>query len=262
MRPTWTGAIGFGLVNIPVKLYSAVVSTSLDLDMLDKKDLANIKFKRVNEKTGKEVDWENIVKGFKIDDQYVVLEDEDFENAAAVKTKIIEITDFVNSGEIDKIYYEMPYYVAPESTGRRAYALLREALLKTDKVGVATFVMRNKEGLAVLEATEKVIMLHRLRFHEEIKDSDDLDIPEKSELKGQELKMATLLIEQLSSKFDITKFKDTYTSQLLNFIHEKAKGVHKPAPQMQVVHSKAKDLMEQLQASLQAKKSVLQKKQG
>ena len=131
MRPIWTGTIGFGLVNIPVKLFSAIQGSELDLDMLDKKDLSNIKFLRVNEKTGKEVPWANIVKGFMVNSKYVVLEDKDFEAASAVKTKVIEISDFVLQEEINSIYYETPYYIVPEKSGVRAYALLKEALLKS-----------------------------------------------------------------------------------------------------------------------------------
>src|SRR6185369_10368808 len=140
MRSIWTGAIGFGLVNIPVKMYSATESSSLDLDMLDKKDHSNIKFKRVNEKTGREVPWANIVKGYKLpNDDYVVLTDKDFEAASVKKTKTIEISDFVKESEIESLYYETPYYLEPDKSGARAYALLRQALLKTKKVGVASF---------------------------------------------------------------------------------------------------------------------------
>src|ERR1044071_3355667 len=128
MKAIWTGSIGFGLVNIPIKLYSAVESSTLDLDMLDKKDHANIRFKRVNENTGKEVAWENIVKGYKLDDRYVVLTDEDFQKASPEKSKIIEIKEFVVETEIDGIYYETPYYLEPEKNGAKAYLLLRDAL--------------------------------------------------------------------------------------------------------------------------------------
>src|SRR5688572_6045060 len=194
MRPIWTGAIGFGLVNIPVKLYSATESSTLDLDMLDKKDHSNIRFMRVNEKTGKEVAWANIVKGYKMpNDEYVVLTDKDFEAASAKKTKIIEITDFVKEEEIESVYYETPYYLEPDKSGARAYALLREALTKTGKIGIASFVLRSKEALAVLRANEKVIVLNRIRFAEEIRDPSDLSLPAKSEIKANELKMAVSL---------------------------------------------------------------------
>ncbi|MFL5753971.1 MAG: Ku protein [Bacteroidia bacterium] len=253
MRSLWTGAIGFGLVNIPVKLYSATQSSTLDLDMLDAKDHANIKFKRVNENSGKEVSWQNIVKGYKYNDEYIILDDKDFEQANAKKTRTIDITDFVDEKEIDTIYYETPYYIEPDKSGERAYALLREALLKTGKVGVATFVLRNKESLALLKASKDVIVLNRLRFYEEIRDTSELKLPAKSTVKPGELKMAISLIEQLTEKFDISVYKDTYTSELLKVIKAKAKGVKIKQPKLKVVHSKSKDLMDQLRASLQPK---------
>lgn len=252
MRPIWTGAIGFGLVNIPVKLFSATQGSELDLDMLDKKDLSNIRFLRVNEKTGKEVPWGNIVKGFMLNNKYVVLDDKDFESANAVKTKVIEISDFVNDSEINSIYYETPYYLVPEKSGVRAYALLKEALLKTGKAGVSTFVLRNKEHLAILRATKDVMILNQLRFQEEIRDPKELAIA-ASAVKPGELKMAISLIGQLSAKFDISSYKDNYTQQLLKLIKAKAKGSKPAATHMKVVHSKAKDLMSQLKASLSAK---------
>ncbi|MES2775483.1 MAG: Ku protein [Bacteroidota bacterium] len=253
MRPIWTGAIGFGLVNIPVKLFSATQGSELELDMLDKKDHANIKYKRVNEKTGKEVPWANIVKGYMLNSKYIVLDEKDFEAANAVKTKVIEITDFVKQEEINSIYYETPYYLAPEKSGGRAYALLQKALLKTGKVGIATFVMRNKEHLAILKATEDVLILNQLRFSEEIRDTSELSLPATATVKPTELKMAVSLIDQLSTGFDISSYKDTYTAQLLKLIKAKAKGGKATAPHMKVVHSKAKDLMAQLKESLSTK---------
>lgn len=254
MRPLWTGAIGFGLVNIPVKLFSATESSNLDLDMLDKKDHAHIRFMRVNENTGKEVKLESIVKGFMLNNKYVILDDEDFEKANAVKTKLIEINDFVNAEEINSAYYETPYYLQPDKSGVRPYALLREALLKTKKVGIASFVMRNRENLAILRAQDDVIILNRIRFAEEIRPTTELDLPKKSSVKAGELKMAISLINQLSGKFDIEKYKDTYSAQLMKFIKAKAKGKIVAAPHLKVVHSKTQDLMEQLKASLGAKK--------
>ena len=250
MRPLWTGAIGFGLVNIPVKLFSATQGSELDLDMLDKKDHANIKFMRVNEKSGKEVKWESIVKGYMLNNKYVILDDKDFEKAAAVKTKIIEISDFVKQVEIDSIYYETPYYLVPDKSGNRAYDLLKEALKKTGMAGIASFVMRNKEALAILRVSDNVIILNKIRFAEEIKDSKELNLPAKSTVKPAELKMAISLVSQLSGKFDISKYKDTYTAQLLKLIKAKSKGGKVAEPQFKVVHNKTKDLMEQLKASL------------
>lgn len=252
MRPLWTGAIGFGLVNIPVKLYSAIQSSNLDLDMLDKKDNAHIKFKRVNENTGKEVAWGNIVKGYMIDDKYVVLEDADFEQANAKKSQMIEIEQFVDEGEIDSLLYEMPYYLGPQKSGEKAYALLREALQKTGKVGVATFVLRSKEHLCILKAGDDVIQLVRLRFGEEIRDTADV-APKAATLKPAELKMAISLIDQLSGTFDVDKYKDNYTDELLKVIKAKAKGAKPKKHEIKIVSSKSKDLMAQLKASLETK---------
>jgi DNA end-binding protein Ku len=253
MRPIWTGSIGFGLVNIPVKLYSATQSSDLDLDMLDKKDHANIKFKRVNADTGKEVAYEDIVRAYKYNDKYVVLDAKDFEHANAKKTKTISIEDFAKETEIDSTYYETPYYLEPDKSGVRAYALLREALKKTGKVGIATFVLRNKEGLAILKPQGNVIVLNRIRFHEEIRDEKELKLPPKSEVKPTELNMAVSLIEQQSAKFDITKYKDTYADDLMKVIKAKAKGTKITVPKMKIVH-KSGDLMSQLKASLGTKK--------
>jgi len=254
MRPLWTGAIGFGLVNIPVKLYSATESSSLSLDMLDKKDHSNIKYQRINAKTGKEVKWENIVKGYAIGSKYVVLDDKDFEKANAIKTKLIEISDFVKEEEIDSMYYETPYFLAPDKSGERPYALLREALLKTKKAGIASFVMRNKEILAILRASGNAIVLNRIRFEEELRDPKELDLPARTVVKPAELKMAVALVDQLSAKFDISKYKDTYTESLLNIIKAKSKGKKIETPTLKVVHSKTEDLMEQLKASISGKR--------
>lgn len=257
MRAMWTGAISFGLINIPVRLFSAVQSSSLDLDMLDKRDHSNIKFKRVNESTGKEVPYENIVKGYLVDDQYVVLDKEDFENADAVKTKTIEIINFVKQEEIDSIYYEQPYYLEPQKSGQKAYSLLRDALAASKKVGVTTFVLRNKEALAILKPYGNVIMLNRLRFEEEIRNPDELDVPAASKGNSKEQAMATKLIDSLTEKFSIAKYKDTYTQKLLKTIKEKAKGkTTKKVHKMKVVHTKSDDLMEMLKASLHTKKKA------
>ncbi len=249
MRAIWTGSIGFGLVNIPIKMYSAVESSTLDLDMLDKKDHANIKFKRVNENTGKEVAWENIVRGYLVNEKYVVLDKTDFEKASPEKTKHIEISQFVEEKEIDSTYFEVPYFLEPDKTGARAYALLRDALKKSGKAGVGLFVMHNREHVAVIKAKDDVIILNRIRFAEELRSPKELKLPD-TKTKPEELKMAVTLINQLSQKFDPKKFKDEYSDKLLKIINAKAKGKKTPFKPMKVVHSSTKDLMEQLKASL------------
>jgi DNA end-binding protein Ku len=253
MRSIWTGAIGFGLVNIPVKLFSAVQESDLDLDMLDKKDHAHIKYKRVNENTGKEVEWGNIVKAYNLDGQYVELDDADFEKAMPEKTKTIEISSFSKQDEINSLYYENPYYVEPAKGGERAYKLFYAALEKSGKVGLGSFVMRSKEKLCLVKPMDKVLVVQRIRFQEEIRDHSELKIPE-SEPKAPELKMALSLIDQLTEKFDIKAWKDSYSENLMKLIKAKAKGGKAATPALKVVHSKTTDLMAQLQASLNAKR--------
>ena len=254
MRSIWTGAISFGLINIPVKLFSAVEDSSIDFDMLDKKDHSNIHFKRVNASTGKEVSYSNIVKAYKMGSRYVVLDENDFESADAVKTKTIEIINFVNEDEIDPIYYEQPYFLEPEKTGVKAYALLRDSLKASGKVGVATFVLRNRETLATIKPLDKGIVLNRIRFEEEIRDINELKLPPVSKGTKKEMQMADKLIDQLTEKFDISKYKDTYSAKLMNIIKQKAKGKKIEPPKLKVVHHKGNDLMSMLEESLKGRK--------
>ncbi len=254
MKSLWTGSIGFGLVNIPIKLFSATQEGSLDFDMLDKKDLANIRFRRVNEKTGKEVKWENIVKGYLLNDKYVVLTDEDFEKASPEKTKMIEITQFCMQDEIDTIYYENAYYLEPDKSGTRAYALLRDALTKTGKVALGTYVLRTKESIGMIKPNGSALMLYKLRFKDEVRSHGELNIPSAKSKPG-EIKVATTLIDQLTAPFKIEKFKDVYHEKLLQFIKAKAKGKIVAKPTMKVVHSASSDLMEQLKQSLGQRKT-------
>ena len=253
MRAIWSGTIGFGLVNIPVKLFSAVQGSELDLDMLDKKDHANIKFQRVNANTGKEVAWENIVRGYKLNERYVVLTNEDFEKASPEKNKIIEITEFVDEKEIESIYYETPYYLQPEKSGVKAYALLHEALKKTGKVGLGSFVLRSRESLVIIKPYKNIMLLNKIRFQEEIRDTGEISVP-KSPPKPAEIKMATQLIGQLTQEFDIARYKDSYSEKLMKLIKAKAKGKKLVSSPLRVVHSPSKDLMAQLKKSLEPAK--------
>jgi len=253
MRTIWKGSISFGLINIPVKIYTAVKESALDLDMLDSKDHSNIKFKRVNENTGKEVEYKDIVKGYKIEGEYVILDDEDFTAADAMKTRTIEILNFVDQKEIDSIYFENPYFLEPEDQALKAYGLLRDSLKASGRVGVTTFVLRNQEALAILKPYGKVIVLNRIRFNQEILDPSELKLPEISTKKSKEMEMANKLIDQLTEKFDISKYKDTYTAKLLKIIKNKSKGNKPVVPRLRVVHPQ-KDLMSMLKASLESKK--------
>lgn len=257
MKAIWSGSIGFGLVNIPVKMFSATSPGRIDLDMLDSRDHSNIRFMRVNEKTGKEVKWEHIVKGYKLEnEEYIVLSDEDFIKAAAEKNELIEIKEFAREEAIDFVYYETPYYLVPEKNGEKAYTLLCEALKKTKKVGVAVFVMRTKEILAILKAQNNVILLECLRFPEEIRSPKELPVPSKAIIKETELKMAMKLIEEGTGKFDITAYKNTYREELMKLIQAKSKGIKTKTPHLKVVRTKSKDLMSKLKASLKQNKAA------
>ncbi|MBC7868303.1 MAG: Ku protein [Gloeobacteraceae cyanobacterium ES-bin-316] len=253
MKAIWTGSIGFGLVNIPIKLFSAVESSKLDFDMLDKKDQANIKFKRVNEKTGKEVLWENIIKGYLLEDKYVLLDDTDFEKASPEKTSHVEIIQFVEEDEIDSVFFESPYFIQPEKTGVRAYQLLLEALSKTGKAGLGSFVMREREHVCLIKPYQNILVLNRLRYAEEVRDPAAIKTT-ASKPKPAEVKMAISLIDQLTQPFDPSVFKDLYSEKLLKIIKAKAKGKAVAYKPMKIVHSKTSDLMEQLKASLGNKK--------
>lgn len=255
MRALWTGAIGFGLVNIPVRLFSAVKESDLNLDMLDKKDHTHIRFKRVNEGSGREVPWANIVKAFAYKGRYVVLDDKDFEKAGAKKSKVVEIERFVNQDEIDPMLYDVPYYLEPDKSGGKAYALLREALNKSKKVGVGSFVLRTKEHLCILQPKGKMIVLYKLRFPQEIRASADLNTPATKSVKPSEMKMAMSLIDHLSGPFEGKKYKNNYVAALLKVVREKAKGKKVVYPSMRISYSKPKDIMDQLKASIDSHRS-------
>jgi DNA end-binding protein Ku len=255
MKAIWKGAIGFGLVNIPVKLYSATQQSTINLDMVDSHDMGKIHYKRVNENTGREVKWENIAKAYNLDGEYIMLDEADFEEAAPEKSKIIEVNYFVEETEIDTIYYESSYYIEPEKSGAKAYALLREALIKSGKVGIAQFVMRTAETLTVLKPMKDVLVLSKIRFAEEIRDTSEIEAPPKSSIKPAELKMALSLIDQYSGPFNIEQFKDEYAADLLKLIKAKAKGKRPKAKKLKIAYSKTDDLMDQLKASLKKKVS-------
>ena len=255
MKAIWKGAISFGLVNIPVKLYSATEQSNLDLDMIDSRDMAKIHFQRVNENTGKEVKWENIAKAYMLDGNYIVLNDADFEEAAPEKSKIIEVNHFIDEDEIDTIYFENSYYVEPEKSGEKAYALLREALSKSGKVGIAQFVMRTAEALTVIKPLDNILVLSKIRFAQEIRSREEFKLPSKSVVKPDELKMALTLINQYTQPFNIEKFKDEYAAALLKVIKAKASGKKGKLRKLTTVPDKTGDLMQQLKASLSKTKA-------
>jgi len=256
MRAIWTGAIGFGLVNIPIKIYSAIENSDLELHLLDKKNHAGIKYQRINESTGKEVAWENIVKGYNYEGNFVELTEEDFDAASPEKSKIIDINEFVSETAIDAMYIDTPYYIEPQKNGEKPYALLQKALTETKKVALGSFVMRTKENFCMLKPIDNSLVLIKLRFPQEIRDTKDLKLPAKTTIKADELKMAKALIEQLSpKKFTIEKYKDTYSAALMKIIEKKAKGQTVKQPKFKLAKAPKSDLMEQLKMSLKNKKA-------
>src|SRR4051794_8972075 len=228
-RGLWKGAISFGLVNVPVELFSAQKrSAEVDLTMLDKRDLAPVGYKRVNKASGKEVPWDDVVKGYEYeDDKYVVLSEEDFRRANPEASKTVDIVAFVDVRDIARLYFETPYYLAPGKRGEKAYALLRDAMPKAGKAGIATVVIRTKQYLAAVVAQDDALVLNTLRYYKELKTADDLEIADK--LKGhkptsKELDMALTLIEDMADDWKPEKYHDTYHEDLLKRIEEKVKA--------------------------------------
>lgn len=255
MRSIWKGSIGFGLVNIPVRLFAATQQSSLDLDMVDKRDLGKVRFKRINENTGQELTAENIGKAYMYNGEYILLEEEDFEAAAPEKSKLISINNFVKVDEIDTIYFENSYYLEPERSGEKAYALLREAMIKSGKVGLAQFILRTSETLSILKPSGDVLVLSKIRFAEEIRSHDELKLPSKSLIKPDEMKMALDLINQYTEPFSIEKYKDEYSAALLKVIGERASGKKPRIRKLTVTYTRTDNLIDQLKASLVRKKA-------
>jgi DNA end-binding protein Ku len=224
-RGLWKGAISFGLVNVPVELHSAQKKSSeLDMTMLDKRDLSPVGYKRVNKATGKEVPWDEVVKGFEYkDDKYVVLSEEDFRRANPEASKTVDIQAFVELSSIQPQYFDTPYYLVPGKRGEKAYALLRETLKKAGKAGIATVVIRTKQYLAALIAQDQVLVLDTLRYADELKDVSELKIPE-AKVTAKELDMAMRLVEDMSDEWKPEKYKDTYRHDLMKRIEEKVKA--------------------------------------
>jgi DNA end-binding protein Ku len=196
MKSIWKGSVAFGLVNIPVRLYSATESQSLASHMLHKKDLSRIRFQRVAESTGKEVPAEEIVKGYEVEkNQYVILADEELREVAPEKSTGIDIQEFVNEAEISSLYFEKPYYLEPDKGAGKAFALLREALMKTGKVGIAQFVLRNRDSLCMLKPHGQGLVLNAFRFASEIRSMEELSLPSNEKISPSEVSLAIKLIE-------------------------------------------------------------------
>jgi DNA end-binding protein Ku len=256
MRSIWKGSIGFGLVSIPIKLYSAIESSSLDFDMLDSRDHARIRYLRVNEYTHKEVPYEKIVKGYKLNDDYVVVDEKDFEDAAPEKSKVIEIESFVDIADVNPMYYETSYYCEPDTKNNKAYALLVEALVKSKKAGLARFVLRSTESLCIVHPVGHVLVVTRIRFAQEIRNTDDLNVADDVQVSKKELDVGLALINQYAEHFDVSKFKDEYSDELLKIIKAKSQGKRATVKKLKPHKATGDDLYEQLMKSLNTRKGA------
>jgi DNA end-binding protein Ku len=227
-RALWKGAISFGLVNIPVGLYSAEKKNELGFSMLDKRNLAPVGYKRVNKETGREVPWEQVVKGYEYEpDKYVVLSDEDFRRANVEATQTVDIVSFVEAEQIPPIHFESPYYLAPLKRGEKGYVLLRDTLKRSGKAGVANVVIRTRQHLALVAPLDEALVLIVLRYADEIRPVGELGLDEtlKAAKPGpKEIDMALRLVEGMSEKWDPKRYRDTYREDILARVEEKVKA--------------------------------------
>jgi DNA end-binding protein Ku len=251
----WKGSLAFGLVNIPIELYGATRDHRPKFRLLHAKDEAPVKYERVCQSEGKPVAWEDLVKGYEYEKgRFVVLTKEDFKTAALEKTKTIDILDFVDPKEIDERYFETPYYLLPAKGADRAYALLREAIRESGKVGIAKIILRDAQHLAAVESIRDAIVLTMMRFADELADLSEFRFPKAEGIRQPERKMALQLIENLASTWDPEKYTDEYKENLMRVIQAKMKG-RKPRLQERETPQSADvvDLMARLRASLEGK---------
>jgi DNA end-binding protein Ku len=255
MRAIWKGSISFGLVNIPIALYPATRREELKFRLLRESDLSPVNYKRVAEKDGKEVSWDEIVKGYEYEKgKYVVLKDEDFERVDLEATQTADIQDFVDQEEIDPMFFYKPYYLEPQKGGDKAYALLRDALGESKKVGIAKVVIKTRQYLAGVKPEDGALVLELMHFAEELADPGKLHLPKKVEVGKREMNMATTLIDSMSSKWNPEKYRDDYREALMEVIEEKVETGGKEIekrPKKAPKPTKVIDLVSVLQKSLE-----------
>src|SRR5437667_11364651 len=224
-RAIWKGSVSFGLVNIPIALYPATRREELKFRLLRKSDLSPVNYKRVAERDGKEIAWDQIVKGYEYEKgKYVVLKDEDFQRVDLEATQTVDIQDFVEQDEIDPMFFYKPYYLEPRKGGDKAYALLRDALKDTNKVGIAKVVIKTRQYLAGVKPEDGVLALELMHFADELADPEKLRVPKKTEVGKREMNMAKSLIDSKSSKWKPEKYKDDYREALMEVIEEKVEA--------------------------------------
>jgi DNA end-binding protein Ku len=252
MHALWSGSVSFGLITIPVTLYSASKARALDFHLLRKKDLAPISFKRVASTTGEEVPFDEIVKGFEFaENKFVILEPEDFKRASPEVSERIDIDSFVDADSVDAKYFEKPYFLEPDKGADKAYVLLREALAQEKKIAVARMVFREREDLVVVKPDGDLLMLIQLRYDDEIRNADELKIPKGAAVSKKEVEMAIDLIDKMKGKFTPHSLHDSYAEKLMKIIKAKAKGEKLQALPEQPKATEPQDLVAQLKASLE-----------
>jgi DNA end-binding protein Ku len=258
MRAIWSGSLSFGLINIPVRIYSASEERALKFRLLDKHGNFPISYAKVRRDINKEVKYEDIVKGYEYQKgDFVILTDEDFKKASPKKTKAIDIMSFTDEKEVPTTFINKPYFIEPDKKAEKAYVLLREALKRSKKVGIAKFVLKDKEHIALVKPEEKALMLIQLRYQDELREPDDLNIPDKAEFSKKELDIALMLIGQLEEHFNAAEYKDTYTDELKKVIESKAKGKPiKIKEEGAPVPTDMRDLMSILKQSLEKAKNA------
>jgi DNA end-binding protein Ku len=251
-RALWKGALSFGLVNIPVELHTAVRSHRPKFRMLHASDKSPIKFERVCVRDGTPVAWEDLVKGYEYaKGRFVVLTKDDFKAAAVEKTRTVDILDFVNADEIDDRYFETPYYLSPAKGGERAYALLREAIRESKRIGIAKFILRDTQHLAAIEVIGEAIVLTIMRFADELVDPSPMDLPSAREVRKAELDMAKALVNSLAAEWNPEKYTDQYRDNLMRIVEGKVKGKEAELePEETRRSADVVDLMERLRRSL------------
>lgn len=252
----WNGSLSFGLINIPVRAYLAAEDNSIHFSMLHDKDLSPIRFARICKEEGEEIPYQHIVKGYEYEKgQFIILSEEELKAANLKKSTSMEIHYFAEIDEISPQYFERPYFLEPDKKAGKAYQLLNEALTKSKKVAIVTFVFQHKEHVGAIFSYKGLLMLIQMRFQSEIRSFEDLNIPKESVSK-KELDMALSLVDQLSGKFEPEKLHDTYTEEILKMIDKKLKGKKIPTKSKKITHiHEIEDLMGLLQASLKAKPS-------
>lgn len=273
-RVLWKGAISFGLVHIPVGLYSAEKRNSFDLTMLDRRTMKPVGFKRYNKETGEDVSWDDIVKGYEYEKgRYVVLTDEDFKRANVEATQTVDILSFVDGAQIPPMYFETPYYLAPDKRGDKGYALLRETLLQTGKVGIANVVIRTRQYVAALLPVGEVIVMNTLRYANELRAADEFDVPSRDlksvGITSREVEMARRLVEGMSDKWKPEEFRDTYHEDLMALIEKRiqagqTEAITEPAAAEEERPAKGDviDLMALLKRSVESKAQARRTSKG